>query len=136
MTDNSRSRTWFTLAVAYFIVAVAMGIVMGASGDHSLMPVHAHLNLLGWVTMALYGLIGLAYPAVFDGRVATLQLWLYNVGVPVMLGALAWRIKGHPAAEPVVGLASIVVGIAVLLFAWQMLRHVVPGRRAPQGRHV
>ena len=74
MTDNTRSRTWFCVAVAYFVCAVTLGIVMGASGDHTLMPVHAHLNLLGWVTMALFGLIGLASMGV--GISALLFAWL------------------------------------------------------------
>ena len=37
-----------------------------------------------------------------------------------MLGALALRIKGVQWAEPLIGLASIVVGCSVLLFAWMV----------------
>lgn len=121
MSDNARSRAWFRLAAIYFVAAVAMGIVMGATGDHALTPVHAHLNLLGWVSMALFGLIGMLYPRTVEGPVATAQFWLHNLGVPVMLGALALRIKGHAAAEPAVGVASIAVGIGALLFAWLVL---------------
>jgi hypothetical protein len=33
-----------------------LGIVMGILQDFTLAPAHAHLNLLGWVTLALYGL--------------------------------------------------------------------------------
>jgi hypothetical protein len=32
------------------------GILMAIAQDFTLAPAHAHLNLLGWVTMALYGL--------------------------------------------------------------------------------
>ena len=124
MTDNPRSRTWLRLAVVYFVVAVALGIFMGASGDHSLAAVHAHVNLLGWVSMALFGLIGMAYPAVGHGRLARLQFWLHNLGVPVMLAALAVRLKGNPSIEPVIGLASVVVGAGVLLFAWLVLTRI------------
>src|SRR5215831_11560620 len=118
MADNDRSRAWLRLAVVYFVIAVALGIVMGASGDHTLLAVHAHLNLLGWVTMALFGLIGLAYPAITEGSLATWQFWLHNTGVPVMLAALAARLKGVEAVEPVVGIASVVIGVSVALFAW------------------
>jgi len=124
MTDNARSRAWFRVAVIYFVIAVALGIVMGASGDHTLMAVHAHINLLGWVTMALFGLIGLAYPAITEGRVADFQFWLHNTGVPVMLVALTARLKGVDAAEPLIGIASIVVGIGVVLFAWLVLTRI------------
>ncbi|HJV60776.1 MAG TPA: hypothetical protein VJ743_07500 [Albitalea sp.] len=128
MTDNNRSRAWFRVAVAYFVVAVALGIVMGASGDHTLAPVHAHLNLLGWVAMTLFALIGMAHPATTEGPLATAQFWLHNIGVPVMLGALALRLKGYAAVEPVIGVASVVVGLGVLLFAWLVFTRI--GARA------
>ncbi len=126
MTCNARSRAWLRIAVIYFTVAVALGIQMGASGDHSLMAVHAHLNLLGWVSMSLFGLIGLAHPAITEGPLASCQFWFHNIGVPMMLVALAARIKGVEAAEPFVGLASVVVGLGVLLFAWMVLARLAP----------
>jgi hypothetical protein len=142
MTDNARSRAWFRVAIAYFVVAVALGIVMGASGDHTLSAVHAHLNLLGWVTMTLFALTGMAHPAITEGPVATAQFWLHNIGVPVMLGALALRLKGYTAAEPVIGLASVIVGIGVALFAWLVLTRIgaqpaaSAGREAAARRHM
>lgn len=124
MNDNTRARAWLRLAAVYFAIGVTLGVLMGASGDHALFPVHAHLNLLGWVSMSLFGLIGSAYPAVSAGRVARTQFWLHNIGLPVMLAALALRLRGAAAAEPVIGIASIVVGTSVLLFVWLVFTRV------------
>ena len=118
MIESARSATWLRIAVVYFVVGVTLGIVMGASGDHSLMPVHAHINLLGWVSMTLFALIGRFYPATQQGRIATLQFWLYNLGVPTLLVLLTALLRGNEALGPVVGAASVVVGVAVLLFAY------------------
>ena len=134
MTDNVRSRAWFRVAIVYFVCAVALGIVMGASGDHTLTAVHAHLNLLGWVTMTLFALIGMAHPSITEGPVATAQFWLHNIGVPMMLGALALRLKGYTAMEPVIGLASVVVGMGVALFAWLVLTRIGAQPAASAGR--
>ena len=128
MNHNPRSRAWLRLAAAYFAVGVMLGVAMGASGDHSLFPVHAHINLLGWVSMALFGLIGTVHPSITEERVAAAQFWMHNVGVPVMLVALTLRIKGFPSAEPLIGVASIVVGCSVLLFAWLVFARI--GARA------
>ena len=50
--------TWCVLmAVIYALLGMVMGETMAASGDHSLMPVHAHINLLGWVSLALFGIV-------------------------------------------------------------------------------
>ena len=124
MNHNPRSRAWFRLAAAYFAGGVMLGVVMGASGDHTLMPVHAHINLLGWVSMALFGLIGTVYPSITEGRVAAAQFWMHNLGVPVMLVALALRIRGVASAGPWIGIASAVVGCSVLLFAWLVFARI------------
>lgn len=121
MIENSRSRTWFRVAVVYFVAAVALGLMMGGSGDHSLMAVHAHLNLLGWVSMSLFGLIGLVYPAITEGRLARWQFWLYNLGLPAMLAALAAQLKGVDGFGPVLGIGSMVTGVGVALFAWLVI---------------
>jgi hypothetical protein len=118
MNLTPRSRTWYRLAAIYFAIGVVLGVTMGASGDHSLFAVHAHVNLLGWVSMALFGLIGTLHPSITEGRVAATQFWMYNVGVPLMLGALTLRLKGFASVEPVIAVASILVGCSVLLFVW------------------
>ncbi|MDR6917419.1 hypothetical protein J2X66_004298 [Pseudomonas sp. 3296] len=120
MNHNPRSRTWFRLAAIYFAIGVMLGVAMGASGDHSLYAVHAHINLLGWVSMALFGIIGAVHPSITEGRIAAIQFWTYNVAVPVMLGALALRLKGWPSVEPLIAVASLLVGASVLLFVWQV----------------
>ncbi|MBP0110273.1 MULTISPECIES: hypothetical protein [Bradyrhizobium] len=130
MTDNPCARAWLRLAAIYFAAGVILGVVMGASGDHSLFPLHAHINLLGWVSMALFGLTAKAYPSVATGRAAGAQFWMHNVGVPVMLGALLLKLWGIKAAEPVLGAASIVVGLSVLLFAWLVITRIGTDSRA------
>lgn len=46
----------FFTATLYLLAAWCGVFVMSASGDHSLMPAHAHLNLIGGVVTALSGL--------------------------------------------------------------------------------
>lgn len=116
------SQVWFRLASVYFAVDVWMGVVMGGSGDHTLLPVHAHINLLGWVSMALFGLIAAVRPDLVAGRAARVHFWAYNLGVPVMLLALALRIKGVTAVEPVIGAGSVVVGLSVLIYCAMLLK--------------
>jgi len=118
MNHNPRSQTWFRLAVIYFAIGVGLGVTMGASGDHSLFAVHAHVNLLGWVSMALFGLMGTVRPSITEGRIASAHFWSWNIGVPVMLGALTLRLKGFPSVEPVIAGASMLIGLSVLLFVW------------------
>jgi hypothetical protein len=112
---------WLRIAVVYFVVAVILGVVMGASGDHTLFPVHAHLNLLGWVSAAIIGLLYNQYPQMAANKLAQIQFWLYNITLPVLMITLASLLKGNFAIEPVVGICSVVLGIAVVLFAINVL---------------
>src|SRR6185369_8987806 len=46
---------FFPVAPLYVLIGMGTGIFMGATSNFTLAPAHAHLNLIGWVTMALYG---------------------------------------------------------------------------------
>jgi len=49
------SKIFFLVAALCGLAGMAWGTHMGVSGDHSLSPAHAHLNLLGWVTLSIMG---------------------------------------------------------------------------------
>lgn len=105
------------LAVLYLLVGVALGIVMAASKDHRLSAVHAHLNLLGWASMALFGLFYRAVPAAAGTKLAGAHFWIHNVALPIQMATLAMVVGGNPAVEPVLGAASVAIGIGLICFA-------------------
>ncbi|GAB3462995.1 hypothetical protein GCM10027321_25200 [Massilia terrae] len=108
---------WLKLAITYLIIGVGLGIAMGASRNFALAPVHAHINLLGWTTMALAGLVYTVFPVAGASRLAKIHFWLINLSVPVMLGSLAVLLLGNPAIEPVLALSEIVAAIGIAAFA-------------------
>lgn len=57
-------------ALLCLLVGEGLGIHMGINQDFTLVPAHVHLNLLGWVTLALFGLTHRAYPALATSRMA------------------------------------------------------------------
>ena len=116
--------TWLKLAVVYLIVGVGLGIVMGSTEDFTLRPVHAHLNLLGWATLALAGLIYSVYPDAGKSRLARAHFWLQNLSLPVMMGSLAWFLQGHPEIVPVLATAEIVAAVGVIAFASNIFLNV------------
>ena len=114
---------WIKVAVVYFVMGVGLGIYMGASGDHVLIPVHAHFNLLGWVSLALMGLIYRQFPVAGSNRLATVQFWLHNIGLLAAMLLLAGLLRGHAALDPLIGVASIVIGVSVILFAINVFKN-------------
>jgi cbb3-type cytochrome oxidase subunit 1 len=109
------------IAAVYLCLGVLLGLTMGILEDFTMTSVHAHINLLGWVSMALFGLIYHFYPAASETKMAKTHFWLHNIGVPVMQGSIALLLTGTKAVVPVVIVSSIVVIIGVFLFTINLL---------------
>lgn len=118
MDAERLSRRWFLAAITYFVIGAGFGVYMGASGDHALFSVHSHISLLGWASMGLTGMLYRSFPAAARTRLATWHFWLYQVSLPVMLIAVAILTAGNKSADPIAGIASIVMLVSVLLFWW------------------
>lgn len=114
---------WFIgSAVIYVIVGMIGGIIMGAQQDFSLAPAHAHLNLIGWVSLALMGFYYNANPAKAASRLATIQFWVSTIGLWIMIPGLVLTLRGAPAGEPIVIGGSLITLIGMILFAVSIYR--------------
>jgi hypothetical protein len=114
MTASSLS---FRLAILFILAGMTAGIGMAASGDHSIMPAHAHINLLGWVSLFLFGLYYERRPKLNQSRIALVQIAIWSIGTAVLAVAVGAINLGYERAEPVAALSSFVVLAALLLFA-------------------
>jgi hypothetical protein len=106
--------------LACLAVGVCFGLYMGIQQDFTLAPAHAHLNLVGWVTLTAYGLIHRAYPALGRSRLALAQMSLAVFGAATLPLGIALTILN--ITELVVIVGSLAVIIAVLLFLAMFLR--------------
>ena len=122
ITNEAFAARWIRVAVVYFAAAVFLGIVMAASEDFRLRGLHVHLNMLGWVSMALFGTVYRLFPRAAATRLAAAHFWLDQLALPVTMASLAGLLLGHAALAPLVAAASIAVGVAVLLFAASVWR--------------
>lgn len=112
------SEYYFRAAVLFLILGIAIGIQMSMSQNHNVIGAHAHINLLGWVTSALFGGYFALNPAKAAGRLPMIQFSVYLLGVIIMCGSLYLLLQGNTAMVPVVAVSSLITFIGVLLFAW------------------
>ncbi len=103
-------------ALLFGTMGMALGLAMGASHDFTLMPVHAHLNLLGYVGMFIAGLYYRTAPEAAESRMAEVHYWANAVGVVMLTGPLAGLLLG---GAPQLGL--LVLGGGVILISSMML---------------
>ncbi len=108
----------FKVAVLFVIAGMIWGLVMAISGDHSAMPAHAHLNLLGWVSLFLFGIYYRLRASLERSRAAMIQVWLWIVGTVIQAIGVGLVHSGHEQAEPLAAGGSLIVFASMLLFAW------------------
>lgn len=124
------SKLYFRTAVAFLILGIMMGLQMSISGNHNIIGAHAHANLLGWVTMALFGAYFACAPRKGRSRLAMIQYGAYTGGVVIMTLSLYFMLQGNSALEPLVAAGSLIAFAGVLLFAFL----VFSGEPAQAGR--
>lgn len=113
----------FVAAVLMVLAGMGWGIHMAASQNHAMMPAHAHLNLLGWVSLFLFGLFYHLHPALDRSRLALVQVGLWIVGTLVMVVGVALIHAGNVAGgEPFASIGSLISVAGMLLFGWLVLR--------------
>jgi putative Mn2+ efflux pump MntP len=112
----------FRAAVILLAAGMIWGIVMGISEDHSTMPAHAHLNLLGWVSLFLFGIYYHLHPAIDRTRLAVVQVWIWIAGTIILTIGVALVHSGHAIGDPLAAISSLIVFGDVLLFGWLVFR--------------
>lgn len=120
------SGTFIRIAVLFGLIGMALGLIMAISGDHTQRPAHAHINLIGWASMMLFGLFYRSHPEAGRSRLAAAHLWSSGIGVVVMNAGLIALYGGHPGAEPAAAIGSILVILGMILFALVAFRTTGP----------
>ena len=95
---------------------------MAVSRDHSAMPAHAHLNLLGWVSLFLFGVFYHLHPAIDHSRSALVQVAVWIVGTVILTLGVALLHTGHDIGQPFAAIGSVVVLGSILHFGWLVVR--------------
>lgn len=113
------AKAFFGLALLSAIIGMGWGIQMSASGDHLLSPAHAHLNLIGYVGFAIFGIYYHLVPAAAESFLAKIHLGIAVVGVVVMVPGIVMAIR--ETTETLAKLGSIAAISSMLLFAWIFL---------------
>lgn len=115
------ARNFVAASVIYFFLAVCLGVMMvflGLEDNEQLRFAHSHLNLLGWVSMMIYGVGYHILPRFSGNPVAYPQFmayhfWLANIGLLGLVGLWGYSplLSGAFAVISVLGTALFVINI-------------------------
>ena len=120
---------FIVLAAFMLVCGVAMGIYMGIAHDFSLAPIHAHTNLVGWASLALFGLVYRAYPELQQRRLAAMHL---GFAAPAALSFPFGIYLAIFAEWPFLSIiAALAWMVGCLLFLAQLIGLAFGGGRSP-----
>ncbi|MBI3677697.1 MAG: hypothetical protein HY243_13895 [Proteobacteria bacterium] len=104
---------------------------MGSHEDFALAPLHAHINLLGWVTLALFGTFYTLTKDTYSPRLAWLNFVLSTAGIFAMIPILYFLLstpEGGAKYGPMAGAAGGVAILGLLVFLVSVLRELMRKR--------
>ena len=122
---NIATRFYATAAI-FALCGMSWGILMSATHDHTLSPAHGHLNLIGFVAMAVFGAFYALSPRAAASRLANIHYVLTVAAVLIIVPGIAMAISG--TGEILAKLGSVLALASMALFAFMVLRHGVGPR--------
>lgn len=118
------SRNLLRIAVLYSLLGIGLGIFMAASGNYAYRSVHTHINLAGWVSMAVMALAYHVLPSLGRSLLAKPHFWLHTVGMVPMIAGVFMIYSGMPlSGEPLATVGSILVALGFICFAINVWRN-------------
>ena len=134
------SKGFFITGAVWLLIGMALGMYMGANENFTLAPVHAHINLLGFTLMTIFGIAYRVVPGLTDNIFATAHFWLHQVGTAVTLIALfMFYNSGSKLAAGILPPATGLIFLGIVAWLFNLLRNrdwqgsAAPARR-PQSR--
>lgn len=110
------SHVYFRTAISCLVIGILLGLWMSINHDFGAVAAHAHINLLGWVTSAIFGGYYALNPDKAALKLAWIQYAIYTGGIAIMLPSLYFMILGNPSLHPLVAIGSVTAFAGILLF--------------------
>lgn len=117
------SNNFLRLGALSALVGMSLGVWMGANQEFVLRPVHAHINLIGFASMMLFGLFYRAFPAAGRGWMPMTHFALSVIGFLILMPSLTLMLLGRPLfvagmiASEIMLVASIALFVVIVFKA-------------------
>jgi cbb3-type cytochrome oxidase subunit 1 len=126
---------WFVKAflkasLAWLALGVTLGATMAAHPEYTIYrPAHAHMVLLGFVTMMIFGVAYHVIPRftghlIHNRRAAEAQWFISNIGLALMVVGFVIRANGSPLGTPVLSIGGILAALGAYTFVYNMWRTI------------
>jgi len=131
------SQRFIKAGLGWLGLGVLVGLAMTVQpGWVVFRPMHAHLNLLGFVAMIISGVAYHVIPRftghpLHSSRLAGAHWWLANVGLVVLSGGFFLSLRYGPRFAPITIAGGALSSLAAWVFIYNMWRTIEGRRPAP-----
>ena len=105
--------TYVAIGSLWLVSGMLLGIGMGAARSFTFAPLHAHINLIGFSSHAVFGMAYRQWPALKDLPLAPYQFWIFIVATPVTLIGLYFTLTNGPELPTIIGSIAVLIGAAL-----------------------
>lgn len=128
------SKAFLKASLVWLTLGVLLGLTMAVRPTLVIYrPVHAHLNLVGFVSMMIFGVAYHVIPR-FTGHplhsrpLATAHWWLANAGLLLLVCGLAAQVRAERVAPVLLAVGGTLSAAGMLAFVYNLWR-TIDGRR-------
>lgn len=115
-------------SLIYFAISALVGLDITFMPEHlgALMPMHAHMMLLGWISMMIYGVAYHILPRfsaspLYSEKLADAQFYMAHIGLIGM--AVAFVMRSYVSfGGMLLIIFSLIEAASVIMFAFNMLK--------------
>ena len=132
------AKAFIKAALVWLGLGVTLGVIMAVHPETAVYrTAHMHMNLLGFVSMMIYGVAYHVMPrftgnAIHNVKIAVAQLWLANVGLALLAAGFAVRAHGERLSIYPLAVGGVMGAVAAYCFIyniWRTLEGSPPLRR-------
>src|SRR5271169_4307195 len=120
---------FIVMSVVYLGISAILGVIMlGNQNMLAMKFVHSHLNLLGWVSMMIFGVGYHILPRfmgrpLYSNRLAEVQFYLANISLVAMLVFYTLNVYGaNDTFRMLTVVSGAIQAISIFLFFYNMLQ--------------
>jgi uncharacterized membrane protein len=108
-------------AILYAIAGMGLGLYQHLSKNFAYIPLHNHVSALGWMSLAIIGLMFHSFPALARSRLAPWQFWCAHLGVLLLNGGLV--LVYMDATRVPIYIGTVLTPLSYVLLLLMFARH-------------
>ncbi|WP_096436651.1 hypothetical protein [Alteribacter populi] len=113
-----RTRVLLRFSALFALIGVFIGSHMAGSGGYSLQPLHAHILVVGWLSLFAFAAFYRLFSISKDSKLANIQVWTAIIGSISLPTGMYWERMITEGPLATVALIYFIVGGTILMISF------------------